>query len=444
MALRAGTGAEVDDLDAVVGKVAAVAHAGGVEELHLAAAVRLHRRLEGAHGRAVLGREEAVGAGQELDAIHGLRLADAVDHLLQLLEGVLHLLVGQQAAVDLDGAGRRHDVGVVAAMEHADVHRRLHRARDAIRQRLVVIGAERAHEAHHAQDGVVAGRRIAGMGGAALGGEARPHHAALGHDQVVLGLRAQDQGVRPDLAALAQILHAFGPEILLVGHEGEDQLAGSRAAAAGDLLGDPDLHGHAALAVAGAQTVDQTALDQRLVGIALPVGALADAHRVDMGVEGNHGAFRLALHPRHDIVDALLVGRDLDLVARLLQTLGRIGADLDRSAGRVGARQRDQVGQDRYEFGLHLLRHEFQILIQTILSSRAQRGILTDQQGFLAALGMTKNHRLASSASTSTSTRAPAARSCGVAFSISLWLIPRSQGTKIMPAGQRWAMCMAS
>ena len=29
----------------------------------------------------------------------------------------------------------------------------------------------------------------------------------------------------------------------------------------------------------------------------------------------------------------------------------------------------------------------------------------------------------------------PAARSSGVAFSISLWLIPSSHGTKIMPVG---------
>ena len=31
-----------------------------------------------------------------------------------------------------------------------------------------------------------------------------------------------------------------------------------------------------------------------------------------------------------------------------------------------------------------------------------------------------------------------------MAFSISLWLMPRSQGTKIMPLGQSLAMCMAS
>ena len=40
MALRARAGAEIDDLDAVVGVVAAVADAGGVEELHLAAGPR--------------------------------------------------------------------------------------------------------------------------------------------------------------------------------------------------------------------------------------------------------------------------------------------------------------------------------------------------------------------------------------------------------------------
>ena len=129
---------------------------------------------------------------------------------------------------------------------------------------------------------------IAGMRRLAPGREPRPHHAALGHDQVVLGLRAQDQRVGPHPAALAQERHAVGPEILLVGHEGEDQLALGRPAAPRDLLGQPELHGHAALAVAGAQPVDQPASDQRLEGIALPVGALAHAHRVDMGVEGDH------------------------------------------------------------------------------------------------------------------------------------------------------------
>ena len=52
--------------------------------------------------------------------------------------------------------------------------------------------------------------------------------------------------------------------------------------------------------------------------------------------------------------------------------------------------------------------------------------------------------RFANASSTSTSTRVPAARSPGVAFSVSLWLMPRSQGTKIMPAGQSLAMCIAS
>ncbi len=38
------------------------------------------------------------------------------------------------------------------------------------------------------------------------------------------------------------------------------------------------------------------------------------------------------------------------------------------------------------------------------------------------------------------STLAPASRSSGVAFSISLWLMPPSQGTKIMPVGATLAM----
>ena len=47
---------------------------------------------------------------------------------------------------------------------------------------------------------------------------------------------------------------------------------------------------------------------------------------------------------------------------------------------------------------------------------------------------------LASSNSTAVRTRAPAARSVGAAFSASLWLIPRSHGTKIIPVGHTRAM----
>src|SRR5436190_20358799 len=61
MPLRARAGAEVDDLDAVVGVVAPVRDAGGVEEFHLAPGLLLHRRLEGGDGQAVLRGCEAVG-----------------------------------------------------------------------------------------------------------------------------------------------------------------------------------------------------------------------------------------------------------------------------------------------------------------------------------------------------------------------------------------------
>lgn len=44
----------------------------------------------------------------------------------------------------------------------------------------------------------------------------------------------------------------------------------------------------------------------------------------------------------------------------------------------------------------------------------------------------------------SASTRAPAAKSAGVALSASLWLTPPAQGTKIMPVGATLAMCIAS
>jgi len=51
---------------------------------------------------------------------------------------------------------------------------------------------------------------------------------------------------------------------------------------------------------------------------------------------------------------------------------------------------------------------------------------------------------LAKQSSVASRTRAPAARSPGTAFSAGLWLMPRSQGTKIMPVGQISVMKRAS
>src|SRR5882724_1330078 len=48
--------------------------------------------------------------------------------------------------------------------------------------------------------------------------------------------------------------------------------------------------------------------------------------------------------------------------------------------------------------------------------------------------------RFASATSVLASTRAPAARSWGVAFSASLWLMPRQHGMNIIPAGEISAM----
>src|SRR5688572_32935227 len=50
----------------------------------------------------------------------------------------------------------------------------------------------------------------------------------------------------------------------------------------------------------------------------------------------------------------------------------------------------------------------------------------------------------ASSSNAAVRTRAPAARSAGLAFSASLWDTPFSHGTKIIPAGQTRAMYIAS
>lgn len=73
---------------------------------------------------------------------------------------------------------------------------------------------------------------------------------------------------------------------------------------------------------------------------------------------------------------------------------------------------------------------------------KGQRGVplrCSDQTG-----KFTGGYWFASSSSAVVSTRAPAARSAGFAFSASLWETPFSHGTKIIAVGQTRAMYMAS
>src|SRR5207237_417869 len=76
---------------------------------------RLDRARERGHERAVDRRPKPVGAAQPLDGHAVSWLAGVAHQNGDLVVSRIDGLAGQQPAVDLDPAGARHDVGVVAA-----------------------------------------------------------------------------------------------------------------------------------------------------------------------------------------------------------------------------------------------------------------------------------------------------------------------------------------
>ena len=117
--------------------------------------------------------------------------------------------------------------------------------------------AKMRHQAHHAQDRIVAGLRVAAMGGTARRGDAQPEDAALLGDEVVFRRAADQHEIGHERARFAQESHAVRAEPLLVAGEGEDDLALLRPAPAHDLLAEPDVERGRAFAIIGAEAMDR-------------------------------------------------------------------------------------------------------------------------------------------------------------------------------------------
>ena len=246
------------------------------------------------------------------------------------------------------------------------------------------LGLKPLQQAHHAEDGVVAGRRIAAVGGPAGGLDLDPEDAALLDDDVVLGGRAEHQGVGLDQPILAQIRGAFRPQALLVAGEHEDHASQPGPAAPGDFVREPEVDRRRALAVVGAEPVDAALLQRRGEGVGAPGRAVAGADRVDVGIE--HHAGRALAQPRNQIGDRWGSHGHGDVVAGRLEMLAGGFADRPRVAGRGDGRNRDQLGKERVQRigdGFLIVRHGYSSLSARMMDvPESERGSRAPQRPF--------------------------------------------------------------
>ena len=145
-----------------------------------------------------------------------------VEHFLIVREHAGDGLAGQQAAVDLDGAGVGHEVHLHAAVDHADIDRR--RAEQGMRARgeATVIFLQRENHARHVRDRVHAEVRLPAVRGFAPHDDAPAQHALAGDDGTqARGLR-DERGVRGE--SCAKLDHAAIGK-LLVHHRREPDFA---------------------------------------------------------------------------------------------------------------------------------------------------------------------------------------------------------------------------
>src|SRR5260221_6246512 len=150
VAARAGAGPGHEDPDAVAREIARVARPDDIQPLGRLAGYRAERFAERLHPGAILGRAKSRRAGEEL---HFARPRLERERL-QLTESGVEIVLGQDAAVDLDLADIGHDVGVLAAADLADAERALLPRGRASR----LYPLQRVDDLHHSQD-----RRVPGV-----------------------------------------------------------------------------------------------------------------------------------------------------------------------------------------------------------------------------------------------------------------------------------------
>src|SRR5260221_14709332 len=144
VAVRAVAGPGHQDLDAVAREIARVARPDDIQPLGRLAGYRAERFAERLHPGAILGRAKSRRAGEEL---HFARPRLERERL-QLTESGVEIVLGQDAAVDLDLADIGHDVGVLAAPGLADPERALIPRGRAFR----LYPRPRLHELHYSPE----------------------------------------------------------------------------------------------------------------------------------------------------------------------------------------------------------------------------------------------------------------------------------------------------
>ena len=367
MRLALGAGAEAHAGDAVatldgdaVGGESPLVDEGTVALVHgrgsadaLVAVERLvgvHQRLDVGGGFLVdPGGEEALGLidlaspGGTVVHVHAdLHVVAVLLHggqVADLLEAGVPGLASGHAAVDGDGAGVGHGAaagrgvenlggGAGAAAEEAGVFivlgvilgvEHLHETLDLGLIGVVVFveGADVLENVGHFIDGVVAA-----LGGGAVAGDALDVHADLhaaavaAIDAAVGGLGGDDE-LGDDLIHIIDVLPAHAVAVLFLdGADHHDLVPGGDEPQVLHDLGAVDSGGHAALLVGAAAAIDDLVGFVALVGVVGPVGQVADAHGVDVGVDGDD--LLAVAHPADDVAQAV----DFHLVKVQLLHLG--------------------------------------------------------------------------------------------------------------------------
>ena len=348
----------------------------------LGAPQRVVRVHHGLHVRGVLlvypGREVALGlidlAGPGRAVVHvhaDLHVVAVLLHVRQvpdLLQAAVPGLARGHAAVDRDGAGVGHGAAARAGVED------LARGAGAAAQEagvLVVLGVvlrvQHLHEAlylHAVVGGVLVERPdvlqdvrhlvdgvVAALGGGAMAGHALDVHADLHAapvapvDAAVRRLGAYDE-LGHYLVLVVDVLPAHAVAVLFLdGADDHDLVAGGDEVEVLHYLRAVHGGGHAALLVGAAAAVDDLVVLIALVGVVGPVRDVADADRVDVGVDGDD--LLAVAHPADDVAEAV----HLDLVVAQLLHLGLDAGD-DFLFLAALARVRDHRAQKRAHVGL--------------------------------------------------------------------------------------------
>ena len=329
-------------------------------------------------GEVALGLVHLAGPGGPVIHIHGHLYVVAVllhaGQVADLLEAGVPGLAGGHAAVDGDGAGVGHGaaagggvedlgggagapaqeagvlkvLGVVLGVQHLHQSLDLHGLVGGV----LVEGAHVLEDVGHLVDGVVAPLRSGAVAGDALHVHADLHAAPVAPvDAAVSGLGGHHELHLLLADALGgeelvdDVLPAHAVAVLLLhGAHHHDLVAGGNEAQILHDLGAVGGGGHAALLVGAAAAEDHRVVLVALVGIGLPVVDVADAHGVDVGVEGDD-LVALA-HPADDVAQAvylhrvvaqlLHLGLDAGHHFLLLAALAGVGDHRPQEAGHIG------------------------------------------------------------------------------------------------------------